>query len=307
MPELAEVEHARRLWDAALGERVREVVVASPGSRVFRGTDVRALCAALAGRALVGSAAKGKQMAFRFGQHGTRWLGLHLGMSGRLAVGPAGHAPAKHEHLLLRLSGQTLIYRDPRHFGRVLYHQGAGEPAWWEKIAPSVLSDAFSPGALAEFLARRRRAPLKAVLLMQERFPGIGNWMADEILWRARLHPATSAGALDRRASASLWREVREVAVRAIESIDDDWGYPATWLFSQRWAAGGRCPRCRAALARATLSGRTTCWCPRCQGEAAVEMAPPPGPPAAGAAEGRPAERARGVGRGPAAEAEAGR
>jgi formamidopyrimidine-DNA glycosylase len=271
MPELAEVEHARRFWHAAaLGQRVREVVITAPRARVFRGTDVDAL-GALAGKALVGSAAKGKQMAFRFGRGGSLWLGLHLGMSGRLGVEVANHEPAKHEHLLLRLASQTLVYSDPRHFGRVLFYEGEGEPPWWSKIAPSVLSDAFSEEAVATFLDRRRRAPLKAVLLMQERFPGIGNWMADEILWRARLHPSTTAGALDRQGARALWRTVRQVAQLAVETIDDSWGYPASWLFPHRWEAGGRCPRCRTALLRATVGGRTTCWCPRCQGEAVVE------------------------------------
>ena len=265
MPELAEVEHSRRLWDVALGDRVREVVIASPKARVFRGTDVDALEAALPGKALAGSEAKGKQMAFRFGRGGSLWLGLHLGMSGRLLVGAPDHEPAKHEHLVLRQTKRSLVFFDPRHFGRVLFHAGAGEPAWWSAIAPSVLSDEFDAAAVAAFLGRRRRAPLKAVLLMQERFPGIGNWMADEILWRARLHPAPAAGSLDRRAATALWRQVRGVAQRAVEVVDDDWGYPKSWLFRNRWEAGGRCPRCRETLARETIGGRTTCWCPRCQ------------------------------------------
>jgi formamidopyrimidine-DNA glycosylase len=265
MPELAEVEHARRVWDAGAGARVREVVVATPRSRVFRGTDVGALRAALAGRALVGSEARGKQLAFRFGPRGALWLGVHLGMSGRLRAEPPGHAPAKHEHLVLRQAARALVFADPRHFGRVLFHPGPGEPAWWSALAPSVLSGAFDAAAVADFLARRRRSPLKAVLLMQERFPGVGNWMADEILWRARLHPATPAGALDRRAAAALWRQVRGVAARAIATIDDDWNYPRSWLFAHRWAPGGRCPRCGAPLARGPVGGRTTCWCPRCQ------------------------------------------
>src|SRR5262245_44427394 len=139
MPELAEVEHARRRWDVALGERVREVVVASPHVRVFRGTDTDALARALAGQPFVGSAAKGKQTAFRFGRGGPLWLGLHLGMSGRLGVEAVGHGPAKHEHFLLHTSKHVLVYRDPRHFGRVLFYEGEGEPDWWSKIAPSVL------------------------------------------------------------------------------------------------------------------------------------------------------------------------
>ncbi|HEU4406832.1 MAG TPA: DNA-formamidopyrimidine glycosylase family protein [Polyangiaceae bacterium] len=268
MPELAEVEHARRLWDVGLGRRVHEVTIRSPGSRVFRGADVDELSAALGGRALHSSAAKGKQMAFRFGPGGAAWLGLHLGMSGRLLVEAADYEPAKHDHLVLRQAGRSLVFSDPRHFGRVRFHQG-GEPSWWASIAPSVLGDEFDAASVIAFLGRRRRAPLKAVLLMQERFPGVGNWMADEILWRARMHPATPAGSLDQRGATALWRAVRRVARLAVDTIDDAWNYPSSWLFAQRWRPGGRCPRCGEALSRAAIGGRTTCWCPRCQPGAA--------------------------------------
>ena len=65
-----------------------------------------------------------------------------------------------------------------------------------------------------------RRAPLKAVLLQQERFPGIGNWMADEVLWRAGLHPARPAGSLQPKEIARLWRECRAVCRQALRVID---------------------------------------------------------------------------------------
>jgi formamidopyrimidine-DNA glycosylase len=165
---------------------------------------------------------------------------------------------------VLRLKTRSLVFSDPRHFGRVRFHEGPEEPLWWSSIAPSVLSDAFSAEVLSGFLDRRAR-PLKAVLLMQERFPGIGNWMADEILWRARLHPSTIASRLDPAARLALWRAVRAVAHEALTTMDARWRYPDTWLFAHRWEPGGHCPRCEAALDRDEIGGRTTCWCPRCQ------------------------------------------
>ena len=101
--------------------------------------------------------------------------------------------------------------------------------------------------------------------------------MADEILWRASLHPATPAGSLDDAQVRALWEKVRWVSRTAIRIINDDWTYPATWLFTHRWEPGGQCPRCRAALDRATVGGRTTCWCPLCQpaSSAAVKRVKP--------------------------------
>ncbi len=270
MPELAEVELSRRIWDPGVGNLIVRVSL-HPRVRVFRGLNPTALTRALTGRMLLRSLAKGKQMAFVFGDPAdpagsSHWLGLHLGMEGSLHLESAvGFVPGKHDHLVLWQHQYALVFRDIRHFGRVALHSGNDEPGWWSAIAPALTSRAFTPAALAAFLLRRRNAPLKAVLLMQERFPGVGNWMADEILWRARLHPATRAGALSAEATRLLWREVRSVCRESIRRIDSDWNYPVSWLFPHRWRGGGSCPRCRSALLRETIGGRTTCWCPRCQ------------------------------------------
>ena len=274
MPELAEVEHSRRQWDPGLGLPVLEVLLARPEIRVFRDTDTASLRQLLPGQRLLDSQARGKQMLFHFS--GDLWLGIHLGMSGELRRenGPE-EAPRKHDHLILRQTSHALVFEDKRHFGRVRLHQGTAPPAWWDSLAPSVLSKEFTYEGTAAFLQRRRRTPVKAVLLMQEHFPGVGNWMADEILWRAKVHPSTPAGALDEALTRQIWEQVRWVSRTAVRIISDDWTYPPDWLFTHRWEAGGECPRCQTALDRATVGGRTTCWCPQCQ-PAAKSAAPQP-------------------------------
>lgn len=268
MPELAEVDHSRRQWDAGLNARVEEVLLARTDSRIFRGTDPGEMCRLLRGQTLRDSETRGKQIAFHF--TGELWLGIHLGMRGELRcerpATTADHAPRKHDYLALRMSnGSVLVFEDKRLFGRVQFHHGASAPAWWTGLAPSLLSREFTRALLASFLERRRRTPIKAALLMQERFPGVGNWMADEILWRAHIHPETPCGALTAAETAAIFRTVRWVSRTAMRIISDDWSYPASWLFLHRWEPGGRCPRCRLALHRGTVGGRTTCWCPQCQ------------------------------------------
>ncbi len=265
MPELAEVDHARRQWDPGFGAKVREVVIPKPAVRVLRGTDIDALTNGITGQNLTASEASGKQMVFRFGKKQDRWLGIHLGMRGRLRVEPPKFDPGKHDYLVLRQAGQSLVFNDPRVFGRVLFHQGPAAPEWWANLPPSIDSDAFTRDRIEKFLARRKRTPLKPLLLMQEQFPGVGNWMADEILWRAHLHPRTLAGSLDAGETTRLHRTVVDVCRRSMKAIDDDWRYPDSWLFSHRWRDGGHCPRCRTALERAVIGGRRTCWCPQCQ------------------------------------------
>lgn len=265
MPELAEVELSRRRWDVALHLPVRDLRCARADARVLRDVDVDALRAALLGAVLSRSEARGKQMVFRFGEAGDRWLGLHLGMTGELLVAPPDHAAGRHDHLVIETPTSALVFRDPRGFGRVRFERGDDPPAWWSSLAPSVLDASFTRSAVQEFLTRHGRAPLKAVLLRQERFPGVGNWMADEILWRAGLHPARLAGALHDLEVARLRRAVRRIARDALTAIADDWSYPSSWLFTHRWTNGRGCPRCGQRLRREPIGGRTTCWCPGCQ------------------------------------------
>lgn len=300
MPELAEVEFYRRRWDAGMDQPVVAVRI-HPRARDFRGVDPGALVRALTGQPLAGSEARGKQMLFRFGE--AAWLGIHLGMTGRLRVEagvrgpvrpgrqrggrtrgnsvapsqePTRHTPAedaRHDHLVLEQPGRRLVFSDPRMFGRIRFDAGAEPPPWWKALPPSVLDPAFDVAALGAFLRRRARAPLKGVLLLQERFPGVGNWMADEILWRAGLHPSRPAGSLEAGELGRLWREVRFVARGALRSIAHDGRrLPRGWLFHQRWADGGLCPRSGVPLVRETIGGRTTCWSPAVQSS---QPAPP--------------------------------
>lgn len=271
MPELAEVEFYRRRWAAGHGATVRKVQV-HPSARVFRGVAAAEVVRALTGATLLDSAAAAKQMLFRFS--GDVWLGLHLGMSGELSAAPAGHQPGRHDHLVLAQDARSLVFTDPRMFGGVRLHRGRAAPDWWTRIAPAVLSPAFTVAAVAAFLQRRARAPLKAVLLLQERFPGVGNWMADEILWRSRLAPRRPAGRLGAAEVRALHRACREVCRGALRhnagvggpmpSVLNEF-MPDRWLFNHRWEKGGSCPRCRAPLRHAEVGGRTSCWCPRCQ------------------------------------------
>ena len=269
MPELAEVEFYRKRWHhAGAGQRVVEVL-GHTGKKLLRELDFPAFRRAVIGAKLISSSAAAKHMLFRFS--GDVWLGLHLGMSGVLLVADSKHAPGKHDHLVLVMEQHALVFNDPRMFGRVDFHLGAEPPEWWKKIAPPVLSAQFTPALVSKFLTRRARSPLKAVLLMQEQFPGIGNWMADEILWRAAIHPARLAGSLSAAEVRTLWRACRTVARQALDAIagrgkniprDLNVGIPRTWLFKHRWRPGGRCPKTGKPLAHATIGGRTTCWSP---------------------------------------------
>jgi formamidopyrimidine-DNA glycosylase len=264
MPELAEVEFNRKQWNSGLRQKIMSVELHAK-KRVFRGTDTGALKMVLTGANLLESHTHGKQMLFRFSKNA--WLGVHLGMTGSLRTEKVSSTPAaKHDHLVLHQAKQNLIFCDPRQFGRILFHVGEKEPLWWQKLPPGLLEPEFTRAAVETFLHRHRGMPIKAVLLLQDGFPGIGNWMADEILWRAKIPPQTLAGQVGSDAASVLWKEVRFVCKHSMRIIGEDYSDPPkSWLFLHRWEKGGDCPRCGTGLKHATIGGRTTCWCPKCQ------------------------------------------
>ncbi|MGJ8724560.1 MAG: Fpg/Nei family DNA glycosylase [Roseibacillus sp.] len=285
MPELAEVELARRIWSPALGKKVIAVET-HPKTRVYRDTPAVAIESALTGAEMITSHSHGKRLLFTFQKKNEILpLEVHLGMSGRLAIASADHEAHKHDHLLIRLSGLTLIYNDYRQFGRAHLHE---DPEPWATLPPEVLDSRFTLALVKRLLEKRPRTSLKALILDQTCFPGIGNWMADEICWRMNLHPATPTAQLD---PASLRKETQFVTRGALKHVADKneglladpskgfaaGGYvsqvpPKSWLFQHRWKKGGHCPRCQTELSRATIATRTTAWCPLCQPEMAKNV-----------------------------------
>jgi formamidopyrimidine-DNA glycosylase len=151
-------------------------------------------------------------------------------------------------------------------FGRARFHHGKEAPKWWSDLPPQITSPEFTVRRLEEIFHRRRGSPLKAVLLAQEVFPGIGNWMADEILWQLKLPPKIKTGDLDAQAIARLWKTTRTICRTALKTIGVDWSDPPkSWLLLQRFKAKGTCPRDGSPLKRCVVATRTTVFCAICQ------------------------------------------
>jgi formamidopyrimidine-DNA glycosylase len=259
MPELPDVEGFRRvLAEHGAGHRIERVAVADAG--VLHDTGPARLRRALTGRRFAEPARHGKWLIAR--TDGRPAVLLHFGMTGRLVPCGAGEPPAPHDRVTFALDdGSELRFRDQRKLqgiwlapseadaGRVLAGQG-----------PDAL--ALSRGDLDRLLAGRRGG-LKAALTDQSLVAGLGNLLADEILWRARLHPARPAGRLADDERARLHGALRRVLRDAVAAGC----VPArpSWLTGRRDERDAVCPRCGTALARGRLTGRSTVWCPHCQ------------------------------------------
>ena len=142
-----------------------------------------------------------------------------------------------------------MALRDKRRLGRVRL-----EPDL-RRLGPDAL---HIPRATFRERVGRGTGPVKARIMDQAVLAGVGNLLADEALWRARLDPRRAAGALDEAELDRLWRAIRAATRDAIAK-----GGVHTGRVIAHRAAGERCPRCGAPMQRATVGGRTTWWCSR--------------------------------------------
>lgn len=257
VPELPDVEGFRRvLGEHAVGARVRGVDVTDTG--VLRGTTPAALDRAVAGRRFTEPRRHGKWLLA--GTDGPTVV-MHFGMTGSL-LWCAGNEPRHpHDRVIFRLDRGELRFRDSRKLQGIRLAEDAD-------AVHRLLADT-GPDALTidqrEFdaLLTGARRRIKALLTDQSVLAGLGNLLADELLWRAGVHPARAAGELTEGERARLHAELRRVlraAVRAgrVPPRED-------WLTGVRDDPNAPCPRCGGPLERTRTAGRATVWCPRCQ------------------------------------------
>jgi formamidopyrimidine-DNA glycosylase len=248
MPELPEAERARQQIERVLGREI--VAVDDRDTYVCRPHAPGEIAAALVGRRLTKAHRRGKFLWVETGEDGPE-LGLHLGMAGRIAV-DEDVAPRQWDRFAITFAdGGRMALRDKRRLGRAVLEPDFSHVG---PDAAEVGRDAFRDRV------GRGAAPLKARLLDQGVIAGIGNLLADEILWRAKLSPLRPAGELTVEELDRLRRELRAAVRDAIRN-----GGAHTGRFMPARVKGGTCPRCRTSLARDTVGGRTTYWCPRDQ------------------------------------------
>lgn len=257
MPELPDVEHLRGRWgrDAA-GATVRRTVVTDPG--ILRNVSPRTLDAALRGERFEAPDRVGKWLLAR--TTGPTVI-LHFGMDGGLQWSEEASDRHRHDRVVFETDRGEMRYRNMRKLGGLWL---AHDDAELGSVLGNVGRDALAIPAreLARTL-RGRPGQAKAVLMDQSRFSGIGNLIADEILWQARVHPRRRLADLDDDAVTALARTVRSVLRDAVSRYD--YVTRRSWLLSVRGRPGARCPRCGTPLQRTLAAGRTTWFCPACQ------------------------------------------
>ncbi len=269
MPELPEVESARQVIErTSLGRVITDVD--DTDMYVCRPHSPGEIRAALVGRRLTIVHRRGKSMwcetsgVGRSRQPGPI-LVIHLGMSGKMVFAD-GHGQevdggdywqrgrATGDHRFSRFSlafadGAFLVLVDPRRLGRVRLDPPVE--------ALGVDAREITPAQFRAMMARGT-APVKARLLDQNSIAGVGNLLADQILWQAKINPSRPVDELSRADIDRLHRAVRQAIDAAVEG-----GGVHTLPVVEYRAANGLCPRCHAPMRRGTVGGRTTWWCSR--------------------------------------------
>jgi formamidopyrimidine-DNA glycosylase len=257
VPELIEVEQARALIEAhGLGRSI--VRVDAPDAWFLkRGLTPHGVKRALRDREFVRARRRGKLLLVDTDDGPV--LGLHLGMSGRVLIDdeaagdPLLYAsnrdvPEWRRFGVRFADGGSMYLRDPRRLGAVELDPDE------DRLGPDATT---LTRAQVEAIVTRSRAPVKAVLMDQARIAGLGNLLADEVLWRAGIDPARVASTLDDDEITALHRVIR-TTLRVLGRR----GGSHTGDHMVARFPGGLCPRDGTPLVRRTVGGRTTYSCP---------------------------------------------
>ncbi|XP_020692545.1 formamidopyrimidine-DNA glycosylase isoform X6 [Dendrobium catenatum] len=246
MPELPEVEAARKaIEEHCTGKKVRRSVVAND-SKVIEGVSPSELESALVGKTIIAALRKGKNLwlrldsppfpSFQFGMSGAVYIkGVAVTKYKRSAVSDEDEWPSKFSKVFMELEdGLELSFTDKRRFARVRLLQDPEAVPPISELGPDALLEPLQIEELVNAL-RKRNTAIKALLLNQSFVSGIGNWIADEVLYQARIHPLQIASRLSREDCESLHRCIEEVIRYAVEVDADCNSFPIEWLFHYRW------------------------------------------------------------------------
>ena len=271
MPELPEVETVRRgLEKLILGKTIQSVDVKYP--KMIH-TDLDAFCQDLPGQEIRAMGRRGKYLLFYLSD---KVLISHLRMEGKYFYYPDQVPERKHAHVLIHFKdGGTLVYEDVRKFGTM------------ELLAPELLEAYFISKQLGpeptekdfdlerfKLALKRSKKPIKSHLLDQTLVVGLGNIYVDEVLWRAKVHPARISQGLTAQEAKKVHDETINVLGQAVEkggstirTYTNTFGEDGTMQeFHQVYDKTGQaCSRCGSIIEKIQLGGRGTHFCPECQ------------------------------------------
>ena len=274
VPELPEVEHAKRTLEQWLGGARIDAMSVQDARILDANVTPARVVRGLVGRRVKAIERRGKWLRIVLDEGR---VFSHLGMTGKWVRAEVSDEPLRFEKVRIDVTAggrartrRSVRYLDPRLFGRFVFVEegGADLPVWGE-LGPDPLVDGIDVGALHEKLAKRKLA-IKPTLLDQGVLAGVGNILATEALFMARIDPRRPARELSRAEVGKLARGIlraidKTLAMQGGETIQyvEEAGAPNP--FSIYGQEGTPCPSCERPLSKMVLGGRGTVLCVSCQ------------------------------------------
>lgn len=271
MPELPEVETVRRgLEKLILGKKITTIDIRY--SKMIK-TDLDQFQKELPGQVVKSMGRRGKYLLFYLTD---KVLISHLRMEGKYFYYPGQVPERKHAHVLIHFEdGGTLVYEDVRKFGTMELLAPELLEAYFlsKKLGPEPTEQDFDLEIFIGALKKSKK-PIKSHLLDQTLVAGLGNIYVDEVLWRAKVHPASPSQSLTRAEATAIHEQTIEVLGQAVEkggstirTYTNAFGEDGTMQdFHQVYdKAGQACSCCGSIIEKIQLGGRGTHFCPKCQ------------------------------------------
>ncbi|KAK9281236.1 hypothetical protein L1049_004131 [Liquidambar formosana] len=290
MPELPEVEAARRaIEEHCLGKKIKRSIIADD-SKVIDGVSPSDFQASLLGKTVVAAHRKGKNMwlqldsppfpSFQFGMAGAIYIkGVAVTKYKRSAVNDTDEWPSKYSKFFIELDdGLEVSFTDKRRFAKVRLLKDPALVPPISELGPDAL---LEPMTVDEFMSSlsKKKIAIKPLLLDQSYISGIGNWIADEVLYQARIHPLQISSSLSKECCATLNKCIKEVIEKAIDVGADSSQFPNNWIFHSREKKPGKAFVDGKKIEFISAGGRTTAYVPDLQKLSGTQAARAPGKP----------------------------
>lgn len=276
MPELPEVEAARSaIAEHCIGKKIIKSIIADD-SKVINGVSRSEFEASLLNKTIIAAHRKGKNMwlqldsppfpSFQFGMAGAIYIkGVAVTKYKRSAVNDDDEWPSKHSKFFIELNdGLEISFTDKRRFATVRLLDDPASVPPISALGPDALLEPMNEVEFFNSL-RKKKMAIKPLLLDQSFISGIGNWVADEVLYQARIHPSQNAASLSKDESSRLLKCIKEVLEKAVEVGADSSQYPSSWIFHSREKKPGKAFVDGKTIDFITVRGRTSAYVPELQ------------------------------------------
>lgn len=262
MPELPDVEVFRKYCQStSLHQSITGVKVYS--QRILEDTTEGDLKRFLIGRAFQGTDRHGKYLFLDVDERG--WLGLHFGMTGHLSYYKGDGNTPEYTRAKYDFEGDAhLALIMPRKLGAIFITEHIENFVEKKELGPDVFKEGFDQRTFLALISNRR-GMIKSQLMNQQLMAGIGNVYSDEILFQVEIHPRKQLKALTEEEKRRIYQTMQEVLETSIEQQADPKRFPDGYLTPHR-EKGGTCPRCGHEIKKVKVSGRSSYFCPQCQG-----------------------------------------